>query len=144
MNQATSDFIGQWLAKANEDLLVVDRLTETGIIAASSVCFHWQQAVEKFLKAYLIANEFDVKKTHNIEFLLSECAEIDNEFSSLDPKELSDFGVDVRYPGDMYIPDDKETLAYKEFAFFIKEFVEKKIDKFVDTREDKWSPRLIP
>lgn len=40
MNQATSDFIGQWLAKANEDLLVVDRLTETGIIAASSVCFH--------------------------------------------------------------------------------------------------------
>jgi HEPN domain-containing protein len=137
MNQATSDFISQWLAKANEDLLVVDRLTETGIIAASSVCFHCQQAVEKFLKAYLIANGFDVKKTHNIEFLLSECAEIDNEFSSLDPKELSDFGVDVRYPGDMYIPDDKETMGYKEFAFFVKEFVEKKIERFVGARGDK-------
>lgn len=45
MNKATVDFIKQWLIKANEDLLVVDRLTEYEIIAASSVCFHCQQAV---------------------------------------------------------------------------------------------------
>ena len=45
MNKATVDFIKQWLIKANEDLLVVDRLTEYEIIAASSVCFHCKQAV---------------------------------------------------------------------------------------------------
>ncbi len=42
MNKATFDFIKQWLLKANEDLLVVDKLTEHEIIATSSVCFHCQ------------------------------------------------------------------------------------------------------
>ncbi len=46
MNDATKDFIKQWLFKANEDLLVVERLTEYDIIATSSACFHCQQAVE--------------------------------------------------------------------------------------------------
>ncbi len=64
MNNATIDFIKQWLAKADEDLLVVERLTDYEIIATSSVCFHCQQAVEKSLKA-LIANGVDIKKTHN-------------------------------------------------------------------------------
>ncbi len=39
MNKATVDFIKQWLLKANEDLLVVEKLTEYEIIATSSVCF---------------------------------------------------------------------------------------------------------
>lgn len=134
MNQATVDFIKQWLFKANEDLLVVDRLTEYEIIATSSVCFHCQQAVEKFLKAFLIAHGVEIKKTHNIEYLLSECAEFDEEFSNIDPKELSDFGVDVRYPGDMFIPDKKETLEYKKLAFDIKKVVEKKITKILENK----------
>jgi hypothetical protein len=43
--------------------------------------------------------------------------------------ELGEFGVDARYPGDMYIPDAAETLEYKKLAFDIKDFVEFKIDK---------------
>lgn len=127
MNKSTIDFIKQWLAKANEDLLVIEKLTEFEIIATSSVCFHCQQAVEKFLKAFLIANEVNVKRTHNIEFLLSECSDIDKDFAEIDPKELSDFGVDARYPGDLYIPNDKETLEYKSIALKIKKLVEAKI-----------------
>lgn len=131
MSEATIDFIKQWLFKANEDLLVVDKLTEFEIVATSSVCFHCQQAVEKFLKAFLIANGVDIKKTHNIEFLLSECSDIDKDFVDIDPKELSDFGVEARYPGDMYIPDKNETLEYKKLAFEIKQFVESKIYKII-------------
>ena len=131
MNNATIEFIKQWLAKANEDLLVVEKLTEVEIIATPSVCFHCQQAVEKFLKAYLIANGVDVKKTHNIEFLLSECTDIDKTFADFDPKELSDFSVDARYPGDMYIPEENETMEYKKLALEIKEFVENKVDKIL-------------
>lgn len=128
----TKEFIIQWLAKANEDLLVVSKLTESEIIATSSVCFHCQQAVEKFLKAYLIANGIEIKKTHNLEFLLSECSDIDKDFLEIDPKELSDFGVDARYPGDMYIPDEIETLEYKKFAFEVKEIIEKKIYPIIE------------
>ncbi len=134
MNKATIDFIKQWLLKANEDLLVVNKLTEFEIVATSSVCFHCQQAVEKFLKAFLIANGIDIKKTHNIEFLLSECSDIDKDFIGIDPKELSDFGVDARYPGDMYIPEESETLEYKKLAYEIKEFVENKIYKIIELK----------
>jgi len=129
MNGATEDFIKQWLLKANEDLLVVNKLTEDEILATSSVCFHCQQAVEKFLKAFLIANGVEIRKTHNIEYLLSECADFDCDFANIDPKELSDFGVDTRYPGDMFVPDNDETLEYKNLAFEIKELVELKINK---------------
>jgi HEPN domain-containing protein len=60
MNRDTVDFIKQWIQKANEDLFVVNKLTEYEIIATSSVCFHCQQAVEKFLKAFLIANGVEI------------------------------------------------------------------------------------
>ena len=114
--------------------MVIDKLTEFEIVATSSVCFHCQQAVEKFLKAYLIANGVDIKKTHNIEFLLSECSDIDKDFVEIDPKELSDFAVDARYPGDMYIPDERETLEYKRIAVEIKEIVESKIFKIIELK----------
>ena len=89
--------------------------------------FHCQQAAEKFLKAFLICNGVDVKKTHSIEFLLSECGDFDSEFLDIDPKNLSDFGVDVRYPGDMYEPTEEETIEHKEIAYLIKTIVEVKI-----------------
>ena len=56
MNKSTEDYIKQWILKANEDILVVGKLTEHEIFAPSSACFHCQQAVEKFIKAFLIAN----------------------------------------------------------------------------------------
>lgn len=132
MTPEVINYIKQWLAKANEDLLVVEKLTDFEIIATSSVCFHCQQAVEKFLKAFLISNNIEIKKTHNIEFLLSECSDIDPDFATIDPKELSDFGVDTRYPGDMYVPSENETIEYKTIALFVKELVEEKIDKIID------------
>jgi len=66
-------------------------------------------------------------KTHEIEFLLNECAKIDKDFENIDPKNLSDFGVAMRYPDDYYIPSNYETLEYKEMAFQIKNIVEDKI-----------------
>lgn len=131
MSKETVEFIKQWLLKANEDLLVVEKLTEFEIIANTSVCFHWQQAVEKILKAFLITFGIEIKRTHNIEYLLSECSDTDPDFSLIDPKELSDFGVDARYPGDMYVPSAEETIEYKMLAIEIKELVEEKINSFL-------------
>jgi HEPN domain-containing protein len=132
MNDETKVYIKQWLLKANEDLLVVNKLTEFEMIATSSVCFHCQQAVEKLLKAFLIRNGVEIKKTHNIEYLLAECSDFDSDFSEIDPKNLSDFGVDVRYPGDMYFPSDAETMEHKEIAESVKELVENKLSDLID------------
>ncbi len=132
MNKETIKFIQDWLVKANDDLLVINRLTEGSIIATSAICFHCQQLVEKVLKAFLIANSKEIRKTHNIEFLLAECADFDKEFDEIDPKNLSDFGVEVRYPGDMYNPSEKETIEYKKLAIEIKEFTETKINEILN------------
>ena len=128
MNTETRTYIRQWLVKADEDLLVVETLTQAQIIAPSAACFHCQQAVEKLLKAYLIANGVHIRRTHNIEFLLAQCAEFDEAFGEIDPQNLSDFGVEIRYPDDMYIPSDKEVVEHKVIALFVKEFVESRLD----------------
>ncbi len=132
MNKDTKDFIEQWLIKANDDLLVINRLMEGSIIAGSAICFHSQQLVEKVLKAYLISNGKELRKTHNIEYLLSECADFDEEFNQIDAKNLSDFGVEIRYPGDIYQPSDEEAIEYSRLAKEIKEFTERKIRKLID------------
>ena len=135
MTQETKEFIEKWLEKANDDLLVINKLTENEIIASSSVCFHAQQLVEKVLKSFLIANGKEIRKTHNIEFLLSECSDFDNDFMNINPKNLSDFGVEARYPGDMYLPSDGETLEYKKLAIEIKILTENKIRKILQKSE---------
>ncbi len=129
MNKETIHYVKDWIKKAEEDLLVINRLTEGSIIATSAICFHCQQLVEKMLKAYLIVNGKEIKKTHNIEFLLAECADFDSEFNEIDPRNLSDFGVEVRYPGDIYNPDEIEALEYKLLAVEIKKFVTNKIEE---------------
>lgn len=69
MNEATKAYIQQWITKAGDDLVVIEKLTEFEIVATSAVCFHCQQVVEKYLKAFLIAHGVEIKRTHNIERL---------------------------------------------------------------------------
>lgn len=131
MNQETKDYIRQWIAKAGDDLIVIDKLTQFEVVATSAVCFHCQQVVEKYLKAFLIAHGVEIRKTHNIEFLLAECEELDSDFGLIDPKDLNDFGVDIRYPGDIYSPTSDETLAHKQIALDVKSMVEQKLQKLI-------------
>jgi HEPN domain-containing protein len=67
-------FISSWLSKADNDLLSAKRLIEIKPMILDNACFFCQQAIEKYLKAFLIYNEQDIIKTHNIHFLLDECS----------------------------------------------------------------------
>ena len=93
----------------------------------SSICFHAQQASEKFLKAFLAYHDVDFPRTHDLDFLLLECQKINKEAFQIDFKSLTDFGVSVRYPDDFYIPDEKEALEYCDTAISVKEIVERLI-----------------
>jgi len=127
MNSETRDYLNHWIKKAEEDITVIQKLTEYEIIASSAVCFHCQQAVEKFLKDFLIANNQEIVRTHNIEFLLAECSDIDKDFEKIDPLNLTDFGVDIRYPGDFCYPSEQEVIIYSNLALQIKNLVKSKI-----------------
>ena len=88
-----------------------------------AIGFHCQQAAEKFLKAFLILNETDPEKTHNIEFLLRQCAAIDENFSVIDPQNLTDYGVEARYPGDFLEPSIGEIHELIKIVDKIRELV---------------------
>jgi HEPN domain-containing protein len=114
MTENEKEYIKQWLFRAGEDIAVIHALSiQNTELYASTICFHCQQAVEKYLKAFLVYKKIEFPKTHDVDFLLSKCISINPLlFEKFDFKNLTDFGVDIRYPDDFYIPEISETQEY--------------------------------
>src|SRR5512133_3836480 len=128
MTQEQNDYLRNWLYRADEDIAVIDSLfIADPAFYASTICFHAQQAVEKFLKAFLVYHNVDFPRTHDVDFLLIECKKIDPKDFDVDLGSLADFGVNIRYPDDFYIPDKDETNLYRDIAHTINKIVENKI-----------------
>jgi len=128
MRKNKSEIIKEWFEKADNDLLSARRLMEIPPPILDTACFHCQQVVEKYLKAYLIYQGKDIIKTHDVTLLLKSCSEFDYGFESINMKNLEDFSVDIRYPDDALIPSLEEAKEYLQIAEDIKELVRKKID----------------
>ncbi|MDZ7737911.1 MAG: HEPN domain-containing protein [Bacteroidales bacterium] len=126
MNREKEEYIRNWLYRAREDIAVMEKLVQSDIeFYTSTICFHAQQAVEKYLKSFLIFHDIDFPRTHDVDFLLAECQRIDNYNFQFDFKSLTEFGVSVRYPDDFYVPSVKETKAYLIIAQEVMKTVEK-------------------
>jgi HEPN domain-containing protein len=65
------------------------------------VCYHCQQCVEKYLKAYLIAQGTTPPRIHDVEDLLNLCALHDATLTPRLPlvQVLNPYAVLIRYPG---------------------------------------------
>lgn len=92
--------IREWLDKADEDFLFAEyALRETGFF--SPICFHFQQAAEKYLKAFTIAKELPFRKVHSLAVLLETCKDgglpADAALSDA-VNYLDSCYVDTRYP----------------------------------------------
>jgi HEPN domain-containing protein len=128
MTEGESEYIRNWLFRANEDIAVIESLVRSGAeYYTSSICFHAQQASEKFLKAFLAYHGVNFPRTHDLDYLLVECQKLEEEAFQIDFKSLTDFGVSIRYPDDFYIPDEKEALEYRDTAMLVKATVERLI-----------------
>jgi HEPN domain-containing protein len=101
--QVKQEFLMQWLTKADEDLGVAHHLLATNAPFLGAVGFHAQQAAEKYLKAFLVWNQEDFPKTHDMEALLAFVARYNPALAEtlIDTLALTDYGVAVRYPGDL-------------------------------------------
>jgi HEPN domain-containing protein len=127
MNRET---IKKWILKAENDLKIAkdEMLTENP--ATDAICFHAQQCVEKYLKAYLISKDKETSKTHDILFLIKQCLLIDIEFNyllELNADSLTSYAVEIRYPDDFYFPSLEEAKEAIEICEKVKQFV---INKF--------------
>lgn len=124
------EIILRWLRKAESDLKVVKHLLMIDEPPTDALCFHCQQAIEKYLKAFLTFRNVRVKKIHDMEAILNLCIEQDKEFGNLDKENISSlslFAVEVRYPEEFYIPTLDEVKEYFEIALKVKDFVFKKL-----------------
>lgn len=91
----------EWIAKAEEDFAVGSReLARSESPAFNAVCFHAQQAAEKFIKAVIQERGIPVPAIHNLP-VLAKVVDEGRAFELLrgDLAALSQLAVSSRYPG---------------------------------------------
>jgi HEPN domain-containing protein len=93
----------EWIRHADENLGVAEREMRYDAPAYHTVCFLCQSAAEKYLKGYLVAQGWTLKKTHDIAELLELCIGYDPEFEGLlnEGIVLNEYITEGRYPGDI-------------------------------------------
>ena len=103
----------EWIGKAEGDLTVVDSQMQGANPVFDVVCFLCQQAVEKYLKAWLTEQSVPFPRTHDLEALAKLCLaslpEVSTYMHAL--RYLTAFAVEVRYPGVSAARSDAEQSA---------------------------------
>lgn len=130
MNNNNLEYFKEWQKKADEDFESVKILLENYGIPAI-ICYHCQQVVEKYLKGYLVYNNVEFPKIHQLDLLLEETAKINKEFIDYadEVAPLNNYYIEARYPMDMKedISIDEAKVAF-EAASRIRDFVLSKIE----------------
>ena len=105
----------QWLAKAKNDLLNVDNNLKAEEVPFDTVCFHCQQAAEKFLKAFLAGNKQPNPSTHDLFFILEKILVLDSKAKQLRDflSVLMPYAVEIRYPDDWFMPSEQEPKKHE-------------------------------
>ncbi|MCJ7748050.1 MAG: HEPN domain-containing protein [Desulfobacterales bacterium] len=102
----------EWLKKAEEDFGFANvSLKETKYYA--QICFHFHQAAEKYLKAFIIANHLEFRPVHNLIELLNICKGKNHKIEELEEacRYLNPFYIDTRYPVHWPTQYDRETAV---------------------------------
>ncbi len=120
-----------WLIKAEHDLLSSKKLFAGDDPILDTAVYHTQQCAEKSLKAYLAYYGKPVIRTHDLNELVNQCADIDPDFGVLHDlvDELNPYSTLFRYPGDLLIPEYSDVEIAIEFAAKVMSFVTEKIKK---------------
>ena len=114
-----------WLFKAENDLKSAKKLMDGEPAVPDTAIYHAQQCAEKALKAYLSFKLQPVQRTHDVEFLVGLCSEIDKNFSRLldHARILSPYSAAFRYPDIILEPDKEDVFEAIEKASEVLAFV---------------------
>ncbi len=127
MKEELKEYISAWLQKAHNDIIAAQRLIELEPIILDYACFHCQQSIEKSLKGFLCYHECEIKKTHDIDFLLYECAKFDTIFRTIQTNNINDYAVAGRYPDYNEMPEMEEAQQYYNIAIQVYNLVKERI-----------------
>jgi len=89
----------EWLSRAKKDMEEAEFLLKNDR-ALEFVGFFIQQAVEKYLKGFLISHGWELEKIHDLITLLGKVIEIDKKFEEFAPplQRITKYYLDSRYP----------------------------------------------
>ncbi len=99
----------EWVEKAEGDFISAQREYRARKLPNyDSACFHAQQCVEKYLKARLVEAGKPFSKTHDLAYLAGLLNEIEPFLLTFIHllRELTDFAVEFRYPGESAEKED--------------------------------------
>ena len=121
--------VADWLFLAESDLRTAKIAVKDEYPLTNIVTFHCQQAIEKYLKAYLIENEVSLIKTHDLVKLNDLINEIKN--LGIDENKLliiNEVYIETRYPGEFGllpggIPTYEQAKEFIEYAEEIKSVI---------------------
>jgi HEPN domain-containing protein len=130
----------RWLTQAQDELADADELRRRGRFYLA--LFHFQQAAEKALKAYLyltVKSKEEVFTTHSLENILQKAWAADRDFKEVKKaKKLDEYAIRSRYPDSLpgripsrYFDDPREAEEAMHLARGVVELVERKIGEFV-------------
>ena len=125
-----NDLAKQWLQKAESDLLCAENNLNSEQIPVDTVCYHCAQAVEKYLKAFLVIREIQFPWIHNLLRLLELYKKADESFEQLREQLLilNTFSGEIRYPDEWFEPTIEEAKEALKTAKNIKKFISEKIE----------------
>lgn len=117
----------EWLNYADEDFTTAELLNKQHHKPLNIICYHCQQAAEKYLKAYLVSENISFEKTHDLIVLNKLCEVVDNTFANIikECMRLNPYSVITRYPSELELIEQDATSAI-ESVQQIKQIVLKK------------------
>jgi len=94
--------VREWVQKAENDLKnAVNTLKMGESCPTDTVCFHAQQCVEKYLKAFLVSRDIDFPRTHDIGNLVDLMPRnVRIRLSVEEQQRLTAYATTMRYPGE--------------------------------------------
>ena len=91
----------EWVRKAEADLVAARQLTAAKPRVNDPICFHCQQAIEKYLKALLQELRVPIPRIHDLDDILDLLIPRDSTLQRLRRglNLLTQYAVEYRYPG---------------------------------------------
>ncbi len=90
------EIVQEWVERGDSDLEAAKILAhQKGL--ENQTGFHCQQAIEKWLKAYLLKQGEELRKIHDLTALVINCEKYDSGFQELEPlvEGITDFAVEL-------------------------------------------------
>lgn len=121
-----------WFSLATDRLKAADIIWAQGDELVASCIELLQEAVERFLKGYLIARGWRLVKTHDLVVLISEAALRDERFNRFRAlcKELTDDFLAQHYPGEDWTEVGQNYEWLREEAGQLVDLIKQSLPEF--------------